>query len=53
VAVRHIVRAGFKGVGRILDPLFQLYFSRRFAAELDKHVRDEFPRLRDLLASAQ
>jgi hypothetical protein len=53
VAVRHIVRAGFEGIGRILDPLFQLYFSRRFAAELDKHVRNELPKLRDLLASAR
>jgi hypothetical protein len=36
----------------VLDPLFRLYFSRRFAAAMDEHVRKEFPLLRDRLHAA-
>jgi hypothetical protein len=50
VTIRHIVRAGVGGIGRILDPLLRLYASPRFARDLDAHVRAEFPKLRDLLA---
>ena len=49
VAISHTVRAGFSGGGRVLDPLLRLYLSRRFANDLDDHVRTEFPLLRDLL----
>jgi hypothetical protein len=45
VRVRHTVRAGWAGSGRIADPLFRLYLSSRFAADLDEHVRTEFARL--------
>jgi hypothetical protein len=51
VVVRHTIRAGFTGAGRILDPLFRIYFFKRFAAAaMDSHVRTEFPLLRDRLA---
>lgn len=50
VTMRHTIRAGFTGAGRILDPLFRLYFSPHFAAAMDQHVRTEFPLLRDHLA---
>ena len=49
VKITHTTRAGLRGVGRILDPLLRLAFSKRFARELDEHVRTEFPRLRDLV----
>jgi hypothetical protein len=49
VALRHTIRAGFGGPGRVLDPLLRIYFSPRFARDMDKHVRTEFPMLRDLL----
>ncbi|MCE9607626.1 MAG: hypothetical protein K8U03_22290 [Planctomycetia bacterium] len=52
VTITHTIEAGFAGLGRVLDPLFRLYFSPRFAAAMDEHVRAEFPRLRDLLHSA-
>lgn len=52
VGLRHTVRAGFVGPGRILDPLFRIYFSGRFAAAMDEHARTEFPMLRDLLAES-
>ena len=49
----HTINAGFHGIGRVLDPLLRLYFSRRFAEALDEHVRTEFPKLRDLLRSGR
>lgn len=49
VTIVHTIRVGFSGLGRILDPLFRLYFSDAFARTMDEHVRTEFPRLRDLL----
>lgn len=53
VTITHTVEAGFGGIGRVLDPLLRLWFTRAFAAALDAHVREEFPRLRDLLHPAQ
>lgn len=50
VAVRHTIRAGLSGVGRLLDPLLRRYFSPEFAAAMDQHVQTEFPLLRDRLA---
>lgn len=50
--VRHTVEVGFRGVGRVLDPILRLYLSSRFAAELDEHVHTEFPRLRDYVHGA-
>lgn len=50
VRVRHTVQAGWAGPGRLLDPLFRLYLSRRFATDLDEHVRTEFARLGALLS---
>jgi hypothetical protein len=49
VHVTHTIRVGFAGVLGVLDPLFRLWFTPRFAAAMDEHVRSEFPRLRDLL----
>jgi hypothetical protein len=43
---------GFRGVGRVLDPILRLFLSSRFAAALDEHVHTEFPRLRDYLHGA-
>ena len=50
--VRHTVTVGYRGLGRILDPILRLYFSPRFVAELDEHVHAEFPKLRDYLQGA-
>lgn len=52
VVLRHTIRAGFAGPGQIFDPLFRLYFSTKFAAAMDDHVRTEFALLRDRLARA-
>jgi hypothetical protein len=50
VDLRHMITAGFRGVGRVFDPLLRLYFSAEFAAAMDQHARAEFPLLRDHLA---
>jgi hypothetical protein len=51
VGVRHTIRAGYEGIGRVLDPLLRLYFSPAFAAAMDDHVRTEFPMLADRLGA--
>jgi hypothetical protein len=51
--VRHIVEIGYRGAGRLLDPLLRLCVSQRFSDELDEHVSTEFQKLRDVLRSAQ
>jgi hypothetical protein len=53
VTISHTVEAGFGGIGRALDPLLRVWFSRDFAEAMDAHVREEFPRLRALLHPAQ
>jgi uncharacterized protein YndB with AHSA1/START domain len=50
VDLRHMITAGFRGVGRVLDRLLRRYFSAEFAAAMDEHARTEFTLLRDHLA---
>jgi hypothetical protein len=49
VALCHTITAGWRGPGRVLDPLWRSYFSARFAHDMDEHARTEFRRLGDLL----
>ena len=49
VEITHTVRAGFRGLGRVLDPSLKFIMSERFARDLNDHVQTEFPLLRDLL----
>jgi hypothetical protein len=53
VRVTHVIEAGYAGIRRIFDPLFGLWFSGHFAADMDEHVKTEFPKLRDLLHSGR
>jgi hypothetical protein len=50
VQIQHTITAGYPAPARILDPLFRLYFTNRFAVAMDEHVHEEFHPLRDLLA---
>lgn len=52
VRITHTIRAGLEGFGRLLDPLFRLFFSADFERALDEHVRIEFPRLGALLGAS-
>jgi uncharacterized protein YndB with AHSA1/START domain len=49
VHLRHTITAGWSGRGRVLDPLWRLYFSKSFAGAMDRHAHTEFPMMRDLL----
>ena len=49
VTLTHTIQAGFEGIGRLLDPLFRLYFSDEFAQAMDEHAQTEFPMLGELL----
>jgi hypothetical protein len=52
--ITHTLRAGFRGgIGRLLDPLFRLWFSARFARMMDEHFSTEFPRLAEMLAAPE
>jgi hypothetical protein len=49
VDLTHTVQVSFRGVGRVLDPLFRLYFSPGFERALDEHAQAEFPMLGEML----
>jgi hypothetical protein len=49
VTLTHTILAGFKGPGKILDPILGLYFSNEFCRAMDEHAQIEFPKLRDML----
>jgi hypothetical protein len=48
VEITHTIRAGFSGMGSILDPLLRLYFTPDFARAMDDHMHEEFQRLKDV-----
>jgi hypothetical protein len=50
--LRHAITAGWSGPGRLLDPVWRLYFTRSFARGMDRHARTEFVLLRDLFDRA-
>ena len=53
VTITHTMHIGYRGLGRILDPLFRLcFFTRAFAAALDEHLRMEYELLREVLTPA-
>jgi len=49
VDIVHTVKAGYQGMGRILDPLIRLHLSDAFEKALNEHAHAEFSRLGDLL----
>jgi hypothetical protein len=49
VDIVHTVKAGYRGMGRILDPLIRLYLSDPLEKALNEHAHAEFSRLGDLL----
>lgn len=51
--ITHTICAGWRGIRRVLDPLFRLYFTRAFAAALDEHLRTEYELLRDVLPKVE
>lgn len=53
VAITHTIKAGFEGVGRILDVIFRVYLPDEFGKTMDEHAKTEFPKLGELLSSAK
>ena len=53
VRLSHTIEAGYRGIGRVLDPLFRLFFTSEFETAMDQHVRAEFPRLRNYFLARQ
>lgn len=49
VHITHTFRAGFEGIGRVLDPLIRAHLGKNFERAMDEHVKTEFPRLAELL----
>jgi len=49
VKISHTIKAGFNGIGKILDPFLRMFFTREFAKAMDEHAMVEFPKLRDML----
>lgn len=49
VMLTHALQAGFKGFGRILDPLWRIYFTDEFRRDMDEHATIEFPKLGEML----
>jgi len=45
VQVRHELRIGYSGLGKILDPFIKLYFNKSFRAALGDHCKIEWPEL--------
>lgn len=43
--INHELRIGFGGIGKILNPLIRIYFTKSFANALEKHCLEEWPRL--------
>ena len=50
LALTHELRVGWRGwAGRLTDPLIRLYITKGFQDDLEKHCREEWPRLAELL----
>lgn len=45
----HVLKAGFPGVGRLLDRLLSLFFTPQFEKDMDEHARTEFKKLAAIL----
>jgi len=51
VSLKHELRIGFGGIGRILDPFIRLYFNESFQTALTEHCEIEWPILAKVLNS--
>jgi hypothetical protein len=51
VRILHTMAVGYRGIGRLLDPLLRLYLSAGFERQLNQHAQTEFPVLAAILKS--
>ena len=52
ILLTHTLEAGFRGLGRLLDPLLRLYLTPEFERAMDEHAQTEFPMLGATLSGA-
>ena len=43
--IRHELKVGFSGIGKLIDPFIKLYINKSFLAALEKHCLTEWPKL--------
>jgi len=53
VELKHELRIGFGGIGKILDPFIRLYFNKSMQDALTEHCIAEWPMLADMLNSGE
>ncbi len=49
ILLTHSLQAGYTGIGKMLDPVWRLYFTNEFRRAMDEHATIEFPKLGDML----
>ena len=49
VYLKHELRIGYSGIGKLLDPFIKLYFSKSFQKALEEHCKIEWYKLADYL----
>ena len=49
VRLKHELRIGYLGIGKILDPFIKLYFNKSFQKSLEEHCRTEWFKLAEYL----
>jgi len=50
VRLKHELRIGYMGIGKLLDPFIKLYFSKSFRNALEEHCKIEWFKLAEHLA---
>jgi hypothetical protein len=50
IRLKHELRIGYKGFGKLLDPLIRLYFNKSFQNALDEHCQIEWYKLAQYLS---
>jgi len=51
VLLKHELRIGYSGIGRILDPFIKLYFNKSYQKALDEHCKIEWFKLAEYLST--
>ena len=49
VVIEHELRVGYKSFGKLFDPFIRLYMNKSYLNALEKHCKEEWPKLASLL----
>jgi len=50
IRLKHELRIGYSGVGKLFDPFIKLYFDKSFQKALEEHCKIEWSKLAEYLA---